>query len=407
MAKYIGVVTGRRILLSNADNAPVELVQNDKDTTVIDFELSKIDYVADLSQLNVAINYTNIDKDTGESVTDIYTVDKTTVEGDSLKFSWTVGSNASVYAGKCIFQIVLTLTDANDVIIQQWDSAKQSIDVHASLENVNVTQPKSFVDFVTQVKKSVSDGKELVATAITDKGVATEPTDTFATMAENVRRIESGGGIDKDLRTVKFIDNEKIIAQYAGLPGDHIMSPLDVNSKSYGGWQDVNGVFIKFPLKISEDINVYKSSKLYDLNGSGIWENGWAYSSEPTRKITDEYIEFIKNYTSSSDEKNAIQTVNKYELTNARMLRFVLNVSDTTDNTYTSDRPIFWAILLPSKNQQWGLNDYSFRLMGTEIVDGTYDVDLSSVSGEYYISFACQHKNSKADIKISNIEIYE
>ena len=407
MAKYIGVVTGRRILLSNADNAPVELVQNDKDTTVIDFELSKIDYVADLSQLNVAINYTNIDKDTGESVTDIYTVDKTTVEGDSLKFSWTVGSNASVYAGKCIFQIVLTLTDANDVIIQQWDSAKQSIDVHASLENVNVTQPKSFVDFVTQVKKSVSDGKELVATAITDKGVATEPTDTFATMAENVRRIESGGGIDKDLRTVKFIDNEKIIAQYAGLPGDHIMSPLDVNSKSYGGWQDVNGVFIKFPLKISEDINVYKSSKLYDLNGSGIWENGWAYSSEPTRKITDEYIEFIKNYTSSSDEKNAIQTVNKYELTNARMLRFVLNVSDTTDNTYTSDRPIFWAILLPSKNQQWGLNDYSFRLMGTEIVDGTYDVDLSSVSGEYYISFACRHKNSKADIKISNIEIYE
>ena len=33
MAKYIGVVTGRRILLSNADNVPVELVQNDKDTT--------------------------------------------------------------------------------------------------------------------------------------------------------------------------------------------------------------------------------------------------------------------------------------------------------------------------------------------------------------------------------------
>ena len=79
MAKYIGVVTGREVLLSNADNVPVELVQNDKDTTVIDFELSKIDYVTDLSQLNVAINYVNVDKDTGESVTDIYTVDKTTL----------------------------------------------------------------------------------------------------------------------------------------------------------------------------------------------------------------------------------------------------------------------------------------------------------------------------------------
>ena len=165
MAKYIGVVTGRRILLSNADNAPVELVQNDKDTTIIDFELSKIDYVADLSQLNVAINYANIDKDTGESVTDIYTVDKTTVEGDTLKFSWTVGSNASVYAGKCIFQLVLTLVDADGVITQQWDSTKQSIEVHASLENVNITQPKSFIDLVTQVKKSVSDA---VASGITD-----------------------------------------------------------------------------------------------------------------------------------------------------------------------------------------------------------------------------------------------
>ena len=204
MAKYIGVVTARQILLSSVDNIPVELVQNDKDTTIIDFELSKIDYIAadvDMAQLNVAINYANIDKDTGESVTDIYTVDKTTVEGDSLKFSWLVGSNASVYAGKCIFQLVLTLTDTNDVITQQWDSTKQSIEVHASLEDVNITQPKSFVDFVTQVKKSVSDGKSKVASAITDKGVATEATDTFDTMAENIGKIQTGTSNSQILST--------------------------------------------------------------------------------------------------------------------------------------------------------------------------------------------------------------
>lgn len=195
MAKYIGVVTARQILLSSVDNIPVELVQNDKDTTIIDFDLSKIDYIAadvDLSQLNVAINYVNVDKDTGESVTDIYTVDKTTVEGDSLKFSWVVGSNASVYAGKCIFQLVLTLVDVDGVITQQWDSIKCGIKVWESNENVNITQPKSFVDFVTQVKKSVSDGKSKVASAITDKGVATEATDTFDTMADNIGKIQTG-----------------------------------------------------------------------------------------------------------------------------------------------------------------------------------------------------------------------
>lgn len=45
---------------------------------------------------------------------------------------------------------------------------------------------------ITQVKKSVSDGKSKVASAITDKGVATLATDTFDVMAENIRKIPSG-----------------------------------------------------------------------------------------------------------------------------------------------------------------------------------------------------------------------
>lgn len=53
---------------------------------------------------------------------------------------------------------------------------------------------KKISDEVTQLKKSVSDGKSKVASAITDKGVATEATDTFDTMAENVGKIKNGGG---------------------------------------------------------------------------------------------------------------------------------------------------------------------------------------------------------------------
>ena len=46
---------------------------------------------------------------------------------------------------------------------------------------------------IEDTKKSVSDGKSEVASAITEKGVATESTDSFATMAENVRQIKTGG----------------------------------------------------------------------------------------------------------------------------------------------------------------------------------------------------------------------
>lgn len=45
---------------------------------------------------------------------------------------------------------------------------------------------------VDDLKKSVSDGKSLVASAITDKGVETASDATFATMATNISAIETG-----------------------------------------------------------------------------------------------------------------------------------------------------------------------------------------------------------------------
>ena len=322
MAKYIGVVTGRRILLSNADNVPVELVQNDKDTTVIDFELSKIDYVADLSQLNVAINYVNIDKDTGESVTDIYTVDKTTVEDDSLKFSWVVGSNASVYAGKCIFQLVLTLTDANDVITQQWDSTKQSIEVHASLENMNVTQPKSFVDLVTQVKKSVSDA---LASGITDDqirqsveqyleknpvqvitdntlSIAGTPADALATgtaidsLKSDLAKLESDNGIDyKQINDA--LTGDKTVLSDTSTNGTCYVSDGVVKSNTASGYK-------KMQIDVSELTDSGELVIPFDAssgNNFGIIATEKAdWSNNPLVKQTYDYSTLVNNDHSSA-----------------------------------------------------------------------------------------------------------
>ena len=67
---------------------------------------------------------------------------------------------------------------------------------------------KSFAE----AKKSVSDGKILVATAITDKGVATLPTDTFATMAENIGQIENGSSFDRVIVSLdRFMINTSTI----------------------------------------------------------------------------------------------------------------------------------------------------------------------------------------------------
>lgn len=195
MAKYIGTMSdGRIINLKSVDDKIVRIVQNDKDTTIIDFEIKKDKSLEDIlnSQLNISIHYDNIDRDTGDRVTDIYTMGEWSGDPNTIEFSWTVGSNASVYAGKCHFQVVITVVDENGVITQQWSSAVCSIEVVRSLEDVNITQPKSFIDFATQLKKSVSDGKSKVASAITEKGVATEATDTFDVMAGNIGKIATG-----------------------------------------------------------------------------------------------------------------------------------------------------------------------------------------------------------------------
>lgn len=62
---------------------------------------------------------------------------------------------------------------AEDVVYSDTENVKQAID---------------------GLKSSVSDGKSLVASAITDKGVPTAQDATFAQMAENIGQIETGGG---------------------------------------------------------------------------------------------------------------------------------------------------------------------------------------------------------------------
>lgn len=57
---------------------------------------------------------------------------------------------------------------------------------------------------VENVKNSVSDRNTKIATAITEKGVATEPTDSADVMAENIRKISSGGNYGVSVNTSPY-----------------------------------------------------------------------------------------------------------------------------------------------------------------------------------------------------------
>nr|DAE80846.1 MAG TPA: hypothetical protein [Bacteriophage sp.] len=66
---------------------------------------------------------------------------------------------------------------------------------------------KTISDEVAEVKKSVSDGKSKVASAITKKGVSSEATDTFDTMAENIGKIQTGISLTQVIGTTTTTSN--------------------------------------------------------------------------------------------------------------------------------------------------------------------------------------------------------
>lgn len=78
-------------------------------------------------------------------------------------------------------------------------------DVNNNFDDVNgaISQLNSKTN---ELFTSVSNGKDLVADAITDKGIHTSATDSYSTMAQNIRNIETSGGGDYDENYVNTSD---------------------------------------------------------------------------------------------------------------------------------------------------------------------------------------------------------
>jgi hypothetical protein len=78
-----------------------------------------------------------------------------------------------------------------DALLAKADTAVQPETV-GDLSELETTDKDSVVDAINELFTSVSDGKSALAAAITDKGVATAATDTFADMAQNIEDIPIG-----------------------------------------------------------------------------------------------------------------------------------------------------------------------------------------------------------------------
>ena len=78
------------------------------------------------------------------------------------------------------------------------------------------TTDKTIKGAITELFQNVSNGKQLIATAITDKGVTTSSDSTFQTMATNIRGIPNQGGGITPTGTINITANGTIdVTNYA------------------------------------------------------------------------------------------------------------------------------------------------------------------------------------------------
>ena len=185
-------------------------VYHDKDVNRLTFEVPGIYKGIDLTGYQISINYMN-----EEEQKDVYLVEDTLVtmnmnnQSESIRFSWLVGATACAVPGTVSFTICFKKLDSEGNIINEINTKLTRMKVLEGCEAVeSEIEERYMTDLAGQlykeldeVKKHGSDVKKRLAAVITEKGVETASTDSFNTMAENIKSIKGDSVVSKSNNT--------------------------------------------------------------------------------------------------------------------------------------------------------------------------------------------------------------
>lgn len=180
----------------SGSNVDLSVYQTKSDTTLTTDAKTIVGAINELDVESIkAVNYSTVDTTIGNDVSNRLTeletnkADKTYVDEQLAN----VSVDLSDYALKS--DIPTKVSDlTNDI---PYLTEHQDLSNYQTLSsNILNTTNKTIVGAINELFQNVSSGKELIATAITDKGVTTSSDDTFQTMADNIGLIETKNEIN-------------------------------------------------------------------------------------------------------------------------------------------------------------------------------------------------------------------
>lgn len=175
-----GLVKYDKKIKDYIDNQAVEIPDG---VTYVDFSESGIDVPGEVEKVTSATTVSYSNATSGLNATNVQeAVDKTNEKIDNLVVS----------GGSVLYELEQTETAIN---LKGSDNSVSAVNIDSEISatSANPVQNKAVAAKFEEVFQSVSNGKEMIASAITDKGVYTENDATFETMATNISQLKTGG----------------------------------------------------------------------------------------------------------------------------------------------------------------------------------------------------------------------